>query len=49
MDFYPLRKRRLSADTIGPYKIRREGHKDPPIIKALTMIDLKTGWFVIIQ
>ena len=32
-----------------PYKIRIEGHNDPLILKALTMIDLDTGWFEIVS
>ena len=39
----------LSVDLIGPYKIRREGHDDPLILKALTMIDPATGWFEIVH
>ena len=34
---------------IGSYKIRREGHDKPFILKASTMIDLITRWFKIIQ
>ena len=33
----------LSVDIIGPYKIRREGHNEPLILKALTMIDPGLG------
>ena len=32
---------RLLVDIIGPYTVRREGHDDPIILKALTMIDLE--------
>ena len=35
-------------DLIGSYKIRREGHDYPLILKALTMIDPATGWFEIL-
>ena len=40
---------RLSVDLIGPYKIKREGHDEPLVLKALTMIDPATGWFEIVQ
>ena len=40
---------RLSVDLIGPYKIRREGHDKPLILKALTRIYTATGWFGIVQ
>ena len=40
---------RLSVDLIGSYKIRREGHYEPLVLKALTMIDPETGWFEILQ
>ena len=30
---------RLSVDIIGPYKIRRERHDDPLVIKELTVIE----------
>ena len=33
----------LSVDIIGLYKIIRESHNDPLILKALTMIDPATG------
>ena len=39
----------LSIDLIGPYKIRREGHKKPFILKTLTILGLETGWFEIVQ
>ena len=32
---------RLLVDIIGPYTVRREGHDDPIILKALTMMDLE--------
>ena len=32
-----------------PYKIRREGHDEPLLLKSLNMIDQKTGWFEIIR
>ena len=34
---------------IGPYTIRGEGHDEPLILKALTIIDPETGWFEILQ
>ena len=34
---------------IGSYKIRREAHDDPLILKVLTMIDPETGWFEIVH
>ena len=37
------------AKDIHPYKIRREGHNDPLIIKALTVIYLTNRWFEIIK
>ena len=40
---------RLSVDLIGPYKIRREGHDETLVLKALTMIDPETGWFEIVR
>ena len=40
---------RSLEDIIIPYKIRREGHDNPPIIKSSTMIYLETGWCEIIQ
>ena len=39
----------LLVDIIGPHKIIREGHCDPIILKPLTMIDLATIWFEIVQ
>ena len=39
----------LSVDIIGAYKIRKEGHDDPLILKALTMIDPTTGWSEILR
>ena len=39
----------LLVDLIDPYKIIREGHNDPLILKALTMIDLAIRWFKIVQ
>jgi hypothetical protein len=38
----------MCIDLVGPYKIRRRGHKDL-ICKAVTMIDPATGWFEIHQ
>ena len=35
---------RFPVDLIGSYKIRREGHDNPLILKALTIIDPETGW-----
>ena len=32
-------------DLIGTYKIRKEVHDDPLVLKALNMIDPETGWF----
>ena len=40
---------RLLVDLIGSYKIRRECHDDPLILKALTIIDPATGWFETLQ
>ena len=40
---------RLSVDIIGPYKVRREGHEEPLILRSLTMIYPITGWFKIVQ
>ena len=40
---------RLLVDIIGSYKIRGEGQYNPLIIKALTMIEVITRWFKIIQ
>ena len=37
------------VDIISPYKIRREGHEIPLIIKALTIIDPATEWFEMVQ
>ena len=37
------------VDLIGPYKIRIFEAMINPHTKALTMIDLETGWFEIIQ
>ena len=39
---------RLSIDLIGQYKIRREGHDEPLILKALTIIEPSAGWFEIV-
>jgi hypothetical protein len=39
---------KMCIDLIGPYKIRRKGHKDL-ICKCVTMIDPATGWFEIHQ
>ena len=36
---------RLLVDIIRPYNIRKEGHTNPLIMKALTMIYTGTGWF----
>ena len=30
---------------IGPYKIRREGHEDPLILKSLTRVYPENVWF----
>jgi hypothetical protein len=38
----------LCVDLIGPYTIRRKGHK-PLSMKCVTMIDPATGWFEIAQ
>ena len=32
-----------------PYKIRREGHDNPLILKVLTMMYPSTGWFEIVK
>ena len=40
---------RLSVDLIDPYKIMRQGHNEPLILKYLTMIDPATTWFEIVQ
>ena len=40
---------RISIDLISPYKIRRGGHENPFIIKALTVLDPEAGWFEILQ
>ena len=40
---------RLLVYLIGPYKIRKDGHDDPLILKALTMIDPTTGWSEILR
>ena len=37
------------VDLIDPYKISREGPDKPLILKSLNMIDLKIGWFKIVQ
>ena len=37
------------VDLIGPYKIRREGHDNPLIIKASIIIDPATGWFEMVK
>ena len=39
----------LSVDIIGAYKIRKEGHDDPLILKSSTMMCLETGWLEILQ
>ena len=39
----------LLVDIIGKYKIGREGHSEPLILKALTVTDPENGWFEIIQ
>ena len=39
---------KLCVDLIGPYKIRRKGHK-PLICRAVTMIDPATSWFEVHQ
>ena len=39
---------RLCADIIGPY-VRENFKKESLNIKAVTMIDLVTGWFEIAQ
>ena len=39
---------RFLVDLIRPYKIIREGHDDPLILKYLTMADPTTVWFEII-
>ena len=36
-------------DIISPYKIRREVHDNTIILKSLTIIDPKNGWFEIVQ
>ena len=38
----------LLVDIIGPYKIRREGHEEPLILKYLTIIYMETRWIEII-
>ena len=40
---------KLLVYLIDPYKIRREGCDKPLILKALTMIDPKTGWLETVQ
>ena len=40
---------RLLVDLIGPYKIRIYKAMITPHTKALTRVDLETGWFEIIQ
>ena len=39
----------LLIDLMGPYKIIRESHDHPIILKAITIIDPSTGWFEIVQ
>ena len=39
----------LSVHIIGPYKFRLECHDNPFLLKVLTMIDLSTRWFEIVQ
>jgi transposase InsO family protein len=39
---------KMCIDLIGPYKIRRKGHK-PLVCRCVTMIDPATGWFEICQ
>ena len=40
---------RLLVYLIDLYKIKREGHDEPIILKSLTMIDSETWWFEIVQ
>ena len=38
----------LLLDLIEPYRIIREGHDDPLILKSITMVDPMTGWYEIV-
>ena len=40
---------RLSVDLIGPCVIKKEGHDDPLMLKAVTTIETETGWLEIAQ
>ena len=46
---YSIPWRKLSVDIIGPYIVRIEACDDPIILKFLTVIDLSTGWFEMVQ